>query len=38
LLPPERRRIILDEDVSWRLARELQKRGRTDATTVRLYS
>lgn len=34
-MPPERRRVILDEDINWKLSRELQKRGRADATAVR---
>jgi predicted nuclease of predicted toxin-antitoxin system len=34
--PPERRRIVLDEDINWKLAQELIRRGRPDATAVRL--
>jgi len=34
-LPPEPRRIILDEDMNWKLARELCQRGFRDATSVR---
>ncbi|HXM87378.1 MAG TPA: DUF5615 family PIN-like protein [Solirubrobacteraceae bacterium] len=32
--PPERRRLVLDEDINWKLAAELQRRGRSDATAV----
>jgi hypothetical protein len=31
-----RRRIVLDADVNWKLAHELRKRGRVDATALRL--
>jgi hypothetical protein len=31
---PERRRIVLDEDINWKLYPELQRRGRVDATAV----
>jgi hypothetical protein len=31
---PERRRVILDEDVNWKLVHELRKRGRVDATAL----
>ena len=33
---PERRRLILDADVNWKLAHEVRKRGRLDATALRL--
>lgn len=33
-LPPERRRVVLDEDINWKLASELQRRGRRDATAI----
>lgn len=33
-LPPERRRIVLDEDINWKLKGELHRRGRPDATAV----
>lgn len=33
-MPPERRRIVLDEDINWKLSQELQRRGRLDATAV----
>jgi hypothetical protein len=33
-LPPERRRVVLDEDINWKLKYELHKRGRADATAV----
>jgi hypothetical protein len=33
-LPPEQRRIVLDEDINWKLKVELQRRGRLDATAV----
>jgi hypothetical protein len=33
-LPPERRRVVLDEDINWKLLYELQRRGRPDATAV----
>lgn len=32
--PPERRRIVLDEDINWKLRDELRRRGRHDATAV----
>lgn len=32
--PPERRRLVLDEDINWKLSVELQRRGRPDATGV----
>lgn len=32
--PPERRRLVLDEDINWKLSAELQRRGRADATGV----
>src|SRR2546422_175304 len=35
LPPPERRRIVLDEDINWRLMYELRGRGRADATAVK---
>jgi hypothetical protein len=35
-LPPERRRVVLDEDINWKLAAELKRRGRTDATAIYL--
>ncbi|HTA36561.1 MAG TPA: hypothetical protein VK761_07590 [Solirubrobacteraceae bacterium] len=31
---PERRRLVLDEDINWKLSTELQRRGRSDATGV----
>jgi hypothetical protein len=31
---PERRRLVLDEDINWKLSAELQRRGRADATGV----
>jgi hypothetical protein len=31
---PDRRRVLLDEDISRKLAHELRKRGRADATAV----
>jgi len=31
-----RKRIVLDADISWKLAHELQKRGRTDATALKI--
>jgi len=31
---PDRRRIVLDEDINRRLAREIRRRGRPDATAV----
>jgi hypothetical protein len=34
LPPPERRRVVLDEDISWKLKGELHGRGRRDATAV----
>jgi hypothetical protein len=34
-LPPERRRIVLDEDINWKLMHELRGRGRADATAVK---
>jgi hypothetical protein len=33
-LPPERRRVVLDEDIGWKLAQQLHGRGRSDATSV----
>jgi hypothetical protein len=33
-LLPERRRIVLDEDINWKLMYELRRRGRTDATAL----
>lgn len=33
--PPERRRIVLDEGISWRLMYELRRRGRPEATALR---
>ena len=33
-MPPERRRVVLDEDINWKLKYELHKRGRPDATAV----
>jgi hypothetical protein len=33
-LPPERRRVVLDEDINWKLSQELRRRGRLDATGV----
>ena len=33
-LPPERRRVVLDEDINWKLVYELQRRGRSDATAL----
>lgn len=33
-MSPERRRIVLDEDINWKLYTELQRRGHTDATAV----
>jgi hypothetical protein len=34
-LSPDRRRIVLDADINWKLARELRRRGRADATALR---
>jgi hypothetical protein len=34
LSPPERRRVVLDEDINWKLKGELHRRGRPDATAV----
>jgi len=34
-LPPERRRVVLDEDIKWKLMYELQGRGRADATSLK---
>jgi hypothetical protein len=34
LSPRERRRVVLDEDINWKLKGELQRRGRADATAV----
>jgi hypothetical protein len=31
----QRKRIVIDADINWRLARELQRRARTDATALR---
>lgn len=33
-MPPELRRVVLDEDINWKLSRELQGRGRPNATAV----
>jgi hypothetical protein len=33
-LLPERRRVVLDEDINWKLAAELRRRGRMDATAI----
>jgi hypothetical protein len=33
-LSPERRRVVLDEDINWKLSQELVRRGRPDATSV----
>jgi hypothetical protein len=33
-LSPERRRVVLDEDINWKLSQELVRRGRPDATAV----
>jgi hypothetical protein len=33
---PDRRRVVLDADIPWKLAHELRKRGRLDATALRL--
>jgi hypothetical protein len=33
-LSPERRRVVLDEDIGWKLATQLFGRGRDDATSV----
>lgn len=33
--PPERRRIVLDEDINWRLMYELRRRGRSETTALR---
>lgn len=33
--PPDRRRIILDEGINWRLSYDLRRRGRSDATALR---
>lgn len=32
--PPDRRRVVLDEDINWRLSYDLRRRGRSDATAV----
>jgi hypothetical protein len=32
--PPERRCVVLDEDINWKLKGELHRRGRPDATSV----
>jgi hypothetical protein len=34
-LLPERRRVVLDEDINWKLMHELRGRGRLDATAVK---
>lgn len=34
-LPPERRRVVLDEGIGWKLSTQLFSRGRDDATSVR---
>jgi hypothetical protein len=34
--PPDRRRIVLDEDINWRLSYDLRRRGRPDATALHL--
>jgi predicted nuclease of predicted toxin-antitoxin system len=31
----QRRRIVIDADISWKLARELRRRARADATALR---
>lgn len=31
-MPPERRRLVLDEDINWKLTLELRQRGFPDAT------
>jgi hypothetical protein len=36
LQPPNRRRVVLDADIPWKLTHELHKRGRADATALRL--
>jgi hypothetical protein len=36
LPPPDRRRVVLDADIPWKLAHELRKRGRLDATALKL--
>jgi len=36
LPPPERRRVVLDQGINWKLAHELRKRGRVDATALYL--
>jgi hypothetical protein len=33
-LQPERRRVVLDEDIGWKLATQLFSRGRDNATSV----
>jgi hypothetical protein len=35
-LPPELRRVVLDEDIPYRLAYQLRSRGRRDATALHL--
>jgi hypothetical protein len=32
-LPPELRRLVLDEDMNWKLSKELRRRGLRDATS-----
>ncbi len=32
-MPPERRRLVLDEDINWKLMLELRQRGFRDATS-----
>ena len=32
--PPERRRVVLDADINWKLSRELRRRHRDDATSL----
>jgi hypothetical protein len=34
LLSPELRRVVLDEDIGWKLMQQLRGRGRADATAV----
>lgn len=34
-MPRERRKIVLDGDINWKLSLELRRRGRRDATAVR---
>lgn len=35
-MPPERRQVVLDADVNWKLAHEIRKRGRENATALKL--